>query len=248
MLPQTNLQLYRALMDAGASEQSLVHARTAYDLARRLFVGYYRPSHKPFLCHLVGVAGALATWGQDPDVVAAGMLHSAYLYGNFGDGTCGATPAKRRVVRNRVGAAAEVRVQRYTQAAWDAPLSQVAEAASTGIFERDMTLIKLADLCDECLDAGPCYSPAKPLEFGLPFDLDAQTATLDLLAMLAGAEARNHFAKVFACVNGACPPPGLITSDRSYHVIAPGVDELRRSRIRLRLRRFARGFTGKRAA
>ena len=72
MVPQTNLQLYRVLLDRGFEEPSLGQVRAAYELARRLFAGCYRPSHKPFVCHLVGTAGALAIWGQPADVVTAG--------------------------------------------------------------------------------------------------------------------------------------------------------------------------------
>src|SRR5262249_32631574 len=75
MLPQTNLQLYRLMMEGGADEKSLAQVRAAYDLARRFFAGYHRPSHKPFLCHLVGTAGALTQWRQASHVVVAGLLH-----------------------------------------------------------------------------------------------------------------------------------------------------------------------------
>lgn len=248
MLPQSNLQLYRALIAAGASEASLVQTRAAYDLARRLFVGAYRPSHKPFVCHLVGVAGALAEWEQGSDVIVAGLLHSAYLYGNFGDGTRGVTAAKRRVVRNRVGVAAEAYIEQYTKAAREQPLSRIVADLQAGSINRTVLLLKLADLCDECLDAGPRYSPAKPLEFGLPDDREARRTVLEILASLAGTDARDHLASVFAELDATTLPASLVTPDRSYHVLAPGVDELRRSRIRLRLRKFARGLTGKRAA
>jgi hypothetical protein len=248
MLPQTNLQLYRLMMDRGASEDALVKVRAAYDLARRLFVGCHRPSHKPFICHLVGCAGALAAWEQSPDVVVAGLLHSAYLYGNFGDGKRAMTPARQRVVRGRVGAAAESLIAGYSSADLTKSLSQFSAEARRGPRERALALIKLADLCDECADGGPQFSPTKPLEFGLPHDATARDAVLELLESLAGLAARNQMAAIFADATATSPPSGLVTSDRSFHALPPGVDELRRSHIRLRLRRFANGITGKRAA
>lgn len=248
MLPQTNLQLYRTMIDRGAGEAALVQTRAAYDLARRLFVGSFRPNHKPFVCHLVGVAGALAIWEQPPHVIAAGLLHSACLFGDFGDGAKGATPARRRIVRDCIGAAGESLVQRYTGANWNRPLEQLAAAATTNALDRECLLLKLADLCDECLDAGPRFSPAKPLGFGLPDDHDAQAAALRWLEQLAGVAARTHLAGVFAGLDGAGPPAALVTADRSYHTVQRGALGQPRARIRLRLRRFAQGFGRKGAA
>ena len=87
MHAQTNLQLYPQLIEAGWSEHDLARARAAHDLSCELFAGCYRPSNKAFIAHLVGTASALAAWGEPPDTVLAGLLHSSYLYGDFGDGT-----------------------------------------------------------------------------------------------------------------------------------------------------------------
>ncbi len=58
---QTNIQLYEQLLAARWSAADIVPARAAYELAMRIFAGHFRPSHKPFLAHLVGVASILAT-------------------------------------------------------------------------------------------------------------------------------------------------------------------------------------------
>jgi hypothetical protein len=247
MLPQTNLQLYRVMIDAGATNDALAMTRSAYDLARELFVGYYRPSHKPFICHLVGVAGALATWGQAPPVIVAGLLHSAYLFGSFADGTRGITGPRRKIVAGRVGAEAEALVAKYTQYDWTGSLDDCTNAVRTGVCEREVMLLKLADLCDECVDAGPHYSPVKPLEFGLPHNAEACASAAGLVGILANAQARKHFASVLeACRRFAAPAP-LVTSDRSFHVVN-SAGEAPRRRIRLRLRRLADAWGRKRAA
>jgi hypothetical protein len=244
MLPQTNLQLYRAMIDAGASHEALAQVRAAYDLARQLFAGCYRPSHKPFVCHLVGTAGALALWGQRPEMIAAGLLHSAYLFRDFGDGAQGAGGMKRRIVRHRVGAEVDRLVATYTEQNWKASLATFAAATRNGACDRDVMLLKLADLCDDCCDAGPHYAPQKALAFGLPHDADARELAADLAGQLAGPAARSHFAVVLETSARATAPAPLVTRDRSFHEIGGAEPRQRRLRIRLRLPRLG----GKRAA
>ncbi len=221
MLPQTNLQLYRLLIDLNATEANLALAREAYDLARQLFSTCYRPSHKPFVAHLIGVSGALALWGEPVESVVAGMLHSAYLYGDYGDGAQGATETRRRMTRGRVGEKAEQLVYDYTMAKWPRlPEKWLAEVAS-GHLDRTVVAIKLADLCDECCDAGPHYAKGKPLEFGLPGDRDARQQVLDLVGTLVGASAKAHFQRILSAGDGFLPPDVLCSTDRSFHVVDP---------------------------
>jgi hypothetical protein len=248
MLPQTNLQLYRLMIDGGASEASLRQVRASYDLARRLFVGCFRPSHKPFICHLLGTAGALAIWKQRPELIAAGLLHSAYLFGDFRDGTRGASPAKRRLVKKHVGADAEALVARYTEQIWDGTLDDRLAAARRGACDRDVWLLKLADLCDECADAGPLFSPQKRLEFRLPHDAAAREQAAELAGVLAGPAARSHFAVVLETSCRAAVPAALTTTDRAFHRYVASAEGRERPHIRLRLRRFAAILGRKRAA
>ena len=102
ILPQTNLQLYRELIRRQTPESDLARVRAAYDASRSLVGNCFRPNHKPFLCHLVGTAGALATWGKPIDVVIAGLLHGVYKFGQFNDGERGPSPRRRDWLRQRV--------------------------------------------------------------------------------------------------------------------------------------------------
>jgi hypothetical protein len=247
MLPQTNLQLYRVMIDAGATDEALAMTRAAYDLAREVFAGFYRPSHKPFICHLVGTAGALATWGRPPHVICAGMLHSAYLFGTLGDGSRGMTAAKRKIVAGRVGAAAEALIAAYTEQSWTGPLDQFIEAVRLGSCAREVMLLKLADTCDDCLDAGPRFAPQKPLAFGLPDNPEACASAAALVGLLCGQHAKTHCASVLEASRRFTAPASLVTSDRSFHVVSPAGDTPRR-RIRLRLRRLADAWGRKRSA
>ena len=239
MLPQTNLQLYRLLIEQGASEADLALTRTAYDLARQLFSNCYRPSHKPFVAHLVGVAGALALWGEPIETVVAGMLHSAYLYGDYGDGQRGVTEMRRRKTRDRIGQRAEELICGYTSATWTMLLEQLRAEVTAGEIDRTIVVIKLADLCDDCCDAGPQFSTGKPLEFGLPGDRDSRQPVLDLLATLAGAAAKAHFARLLAENDAFIAPAVLQSPDRSFHVVGR-VDETYRSSMVRRFHRLAK--------
>ena len=104
---QTNLQLYGQLLSAGRPEQELRLIRDTYELALGLFAAQYRGNGKPFVSHLVGVASILTAHWQPIETIAAGLLHSVYSFGEFGDGTRGADKRKREEVNKTVGAVVE---------------------------------------------------------------------------------------------------------------------------------------------
>ena len=83
---QTNLQLYRQLAERGYPTSEIASVARAYELGLRLFPGTYRGSGKPFLAHLVGTASILSTLQARMPVIAAGLLHSVYTHGEFGNG------------------------------------------------------------------------------------------------------------------------------------------------------------------
>ncbi|MEO1498069.1 MAG: DUF6817 domain-containing protein [Planctomycetota bacterium] len=230
MLAQTNLQLYRELAIAGWSSADLTRARAAYDLARELFATAYRPSHKPFVCHLVGTAGALAAWDTKPDVVLAGLLHSTYLFGDFGDGEVGATTRRRRHVTSRVGEHAEAIIHRYTAQRRD---------AFDSIRDREVSLVRLADRLDEWTDAGPRFSPCKGIDGRLEGEALA-AKTLSLAADLVGPVAEQMFARAIAECDASEPDPTLITNDRAFHCVDPGTGSLRRSALGRRIAKLTR--------
>lgn len=232
MLAQTNLQLYQQLFESRWSDESIVMVREAYDLARQLFVGSYRPNHKSFLEHLVGTASALAAWGESREMVITGLLHSSYLYGEFGDGSRQMTRQKRRVVRDTVGSEAEALIQKYTMS--DHLLLQKAYeegGVDRDLPDRDVLVLRLADILDECVDAGPRFSPLKQLAFGLPANVDSRPAMTKLADVLVGPVAVRHFQTVFEQYDASRSLRGLATDDRSFHTLHPGAKDYRRTRI-----------------
>lgn len=239
MLAQTNLQLYRQLMAEGWSLEQLIQMRSAYDLAAQLFAACMRPSHKPFLCHLVGTASALAAWQQRPELVIAGLLHSAYLYGDFGEGQRGVTDAKRAYLGSIVGDEAEQLIYRYSVGKGSTLLE---------ITDRDQLVMELADLLDELSDAGPVFAPCKRV-IGINHESLDEEATRQQVVALAeqtvGPEAGQAIRVAYADCLAATIPATLATDNRAYQTVQPGVAEFRKSylarkliRIKSKLRRY----------
>jgi hypothetical protein len=153
---QTNLQLGRQLVRAGWDDDDLARIAAGYDLAVQLFAGAVRSSGKPFVCHLVGTASVVADHSDDPDLVAAALLHAAYDQGDFADGRRGRTSGRAAVVRDAIGERAEALVTAYDRLAVDdgllAGLERRAEDLSE--HERRMLVLLLANEADDHLDHG----------------------------------------------------------------------------------------------
>src|SRR5205809_5329802 len=92
---QTNIQLLNQLRAGGYATAELARIRDVYEFAMLLFTGRYQPCGKPFIDHLVGTASILAFLHRPVEVVAAGLIHAAYVYGDFGSFRSGISDAKR---------------------------------------------------------------------------------------------------------------------------------------------------------
>ncbi len=156
---QTNLQLFNQMRAAGYGDADLKTVRTAYDLATRLFTAKFRGSGKPLLSHLVGTASVLCAVNAPAPLLAAAVLHAAYIFGEFGDGRRGMTPAKRQIVRQAVGEEIEDLVARYEELEWTDPTIKALHARVDPLTrpERDVLLIRLANELEDHLDLGVLY-------------------------------------------------------------------------------------------
>jgi (p)ppGpp synthase/HD superfamily hydrolase len=156
---QTNLQLYTQLRRMGASERDLALARAGYDLAMHLSPASFRGSGKPLLAHLVGTASILASIRQSSRIVTAGLLHAAYVFGDFGDGLRGITESRRERVRGAVGDDVEDLVTRYTRFDWNKNTIPRIRERVDGLtpIERDVLVIRLANELEDHLDFGVLY-------------------------------------------------------------------------------------------
>jgi HD domain len=159
---QTHLQLYRQLQDASYSEEDVVSVDRAYRIGMRLFAGHYRPNDKPFLMHLVGVASILVNARQPAAVIAAGLLHSAYL----GRGKKGSqVRIRRKQIAESLGQKVEQLIYDYSNRHWSVRDFRDLEndLQSLTIEDRHLYLIKLADIHEEFLDEGYLYQSGKKL-------------------------------------------------------------------------------------
>jgi hypothetical protein len=159
---QTNLQLYGQLVAAGWAEDDLRQVQSAYRLAMQVVAGHFQASEKTLLAHQVGVASILAAHGGRVTIVSAGLLHSVYRQGDFGDGGSGLLENHRRTVRRAVGSACEQLVAAYAAADWSiAGLETLlGKSRHLAAVEQAIALIKLADLLEKTPDVDPAEGPA----------------------------------------------------------------------------------------
>lgn len=156
---QTNLQLYNQMRQAGYGEADLLAVRQAYELATRLFTAKFRGSGKPLLSHLVGTASVLCALRAPQRLLAAAVLHAAYIFGEFADGRPGMTPARRRLLRQAVGVDVEDLVARYHLLEWRRATIEALRRRADHLSadERDVLLIRLANELEDHLDLGVLY-------------------------------------------------------------------------------------------
>jgi len=156
---QTINKLLIEIQSSGGSDALLKSVLRAYELAMRLFTGSYSGSGKTTIAHLVGTASVLSELRAPRAVVTAGLLHSAYLTGDFGDGDARVTKTKRERVRCATGDLAEEYVFRFANLRWW-PKTIPAIFASMETLEsidKDVLLIRLADDLDRHRDLGALY-------------------------------------------------------------------------------------------
>jgi (p)ppGpp synthase/HD superfamily hydrolase len=156
---QTNLQLFHQLRNAGYDEADLVCIHQAYQLACQVFTGFFRGSGKPFIAHLIGTASILAFVNAPIEIIAAGLLHAVYEFGDFGDGGRGISTKKQRQVRQAVGAKIETYVARYTALLWqeDNIINIYQNLEQFDRLQKDILLMRLANELEDYLDGGVLY-------------------------------------------------------------------------------------------
>lgn len=147
------------LSHAGYSNPDLRLVGHCYELAIDLFAGQFRPSGKPFLTHLIGTASILASLNAAATVVAGGLLHAAYTYGDFGNGRAGLSKATRKQVRCVIGAEAEELIARYAVLEWNEKTIPAIYRSMDELSEADraVLLIRLANELEDHLDLGALY-------------------------------------------------------------------------------------------
>ncbi len=156
---QTIIQLYNQLRLNGYSNADMVLVRNAYELAMLLFSGRFQPSGKTLISHGVGTASILTSLRLPGEVVAAGLIHNAYLNGDFGDGKRFISKSKREYVRHAVGEEIEQYVARFATLKWKPEnISAIRDKVNElNPVDRNTVLIRLADHLEHLLDLDVLY-------------------------------------------------------------------------------------------
>src|SRR5262245_54021661 len=156
---QTNVQLFNQLRSEDYSRKEIERVRQAYEFAMSLFTGLFLPSGKTFIDHLVGTASILASLHVPIELVAAGVLHAAYLHGNFKSLRKGNSETKRDQLKHAVGKKVEDYVARYDRMLWGSKTIPVFRDTLDELdaIDRDVLLLRLANELEHNLDLGSLY-------------------------------------------------------------------------------------------
>lgn len=248
-IAQTNLQLYAQLHQARWPEGDLRQIHAAYQFAIAVFAGHFRPSQKPFLAHLVGVASILAECQSDVTIVTAGLLHSVYSHAEFGDGLRGITDLKRRAVRKAVGVECEQIIESYGTRKWGLKdlASLIASRTPLAPLDEAVSIIKLSDVLEDHLDDGMRYSPRKGLPENQDKMADWRAAAMALAIRLGRSPLIDGLHEAFVSDENARVPSFLHTLYPGSFVLAPKSHRARASmllgrlchRIRVKLDRLS---------
>ena len=218
---QTNLQLYNQLLALGYDDAEVRRVYDAHELAMRLFTAQYQPSGKPTLAHVVGTASILAAQRAPTDVVCAGLLHAAYSHGLF-RWWIAAPARRRRLVRDRIGSAAEHLVARYAKFRWSPGAIRALRARLEELdaVDRRVLLIRLANELEDQLDLGMhfCGEGAfHDLYCGAGLDILVEAAT-----ELGFPDLATALDQTIRASNQAMRPAGLRRAEHRPTLIAPG--------------------------
>jgi (p)ppGpp synthase/HD superfamily hydrolase len=159
MYAQTNIQLFHQLYRDGYSRADRELVRNAYELAMELFAGRFQPSGKVFIAHVVGTASILASLRLPAAVVAAGLLHSVYVQGDFGSMDRGVSAEKRRSLSRLLGPEVEELVAKVPTLHWGSATMQLALAdpEKLSVSDRHVVMLRLADYLEHLLDLDLLY-------------------------------------------------------------------------------------------
>ena len=156
---QTNIQLYRQMLEGGYAAQDIDRVRQAYEYAIRLFAGQFQTHGKTVIAHVVGTASILVSLRVPVTIVTASLLHNAFWGGDFADGKTGVTEARRKHIRRHVGQEVEEYLVGFANLNANERTASLLRARVLHMSpsERQVVLLYLADNLEHNLDAGVLY-------------------------------------------------------------------------------------------
>ncbi len=210
---QTNIQLLNQLAANDYSKADLILCQKAYQLTMSLFTGHFRADEKTFIGHLVRTASILASVNTPIEVVTAGLLHAAYLQGNFGDESRGISQKKQEKVREIVGEEVESYIAQYTALEWGEKkiLMLSNDLPHLSLQERYVVLMRLANDLEEHLDLGVLY--CANYEQRLRYIEHIGNILIKMTAELGTAGLANELERVFKEIHSS----NILTELRSHH-------------------------------
>jgi hypothetical protein len=165
---QTNAQLFLQIHRRGCSAVELCRVRDACLLAMQLYSGLFTGSGKTTLAHEIGTASLAHRHGGSFDLIVAGLLHGAYLVGDWGHYRIRLTRKKRDALRSVIGARAETYVHEYSQVAWKAGTiaGLATRADDLSELERGVSFLLLVEELERLLDYGAivCFRDAEAMK------------------------------------------------------------------------------------
>jgi hypothetical protein len=160
---QNIAQLFLQLHGAGASGAELARVRDSYLLALQLYSGLFTGSGNTTLSHEIGTGSLAHHYGGSLHQLLAGMLHGAYLVGDWGEYRLRVTASKRAALRAAAGERAEAYVYAFACRPWDAETvaSYVRRLDGLDQFERELVFVRLVEELERMLDCGAliCFRP-----------------------------------------------------------------------------------------
>lgn len=223
---QTNVQLFNQLRAEGYSKKDRALILQAYEFAMRTFTGLYLPSGKPFIDHLVGTASILASLRMPIEIVAAGMIHAAYLHGDFGTLQSGSSQNTRKKVQDAIGKEAEEYVERYDKLLFGAQTITTLHdnLDSLDRVDRYVLVMRLANELEHHLDLGALYFPDERQQKGhQQYIKDYGPKLVKMAEKLRVTSLAAEMAEVFSNIATAAIPlaPCVRKNCRTVYLVAP---------------------------
>jgi (p)ppGpp synthase/HD superfamily hydrolase len=156
---QTITELLIQLHENGHDSPDLARVRDAYRVACQMFASNYRANEKPFICHLVGTASAVARYSRRVDLIPAGLLHAAYDLGLFPDGKWGgASQTHQSWLISKVGKEVSDLALRYERFKFlPAQVERLAVTYSAD-DDKDIVLVRLCNEIDDLSGGGLAFA------------------------------------------------------------------------------------------
>jgi hypothetical protein len=180
-LRQTRSDLLDLARERGYEHEDLALIASAWPVAHVLMDGGYRPCGRPFVDHLVGTASVLVRYDFRADIVAAGLLHTAYTHCPPHSGGSAAAVEAVCAGLGGKGSALEARVRAYAQRESMQPAVADQPTSTLCVADAEIIAMAAANEVDMHLSGEFRYSGRRD---GVPANVTAQmTRVCNLLGV-----------------------------------------------------------------